>query len=115
MDGGFSDGGPKVVVETAVLVPNLGERIKIQTTAPQRTKFIVEIWDTVGRKVLTLYDGIGLGTVVYEWDGRDLRGNVVEPGTYLCRVRSSSLDGGVVENHTAPIVVGLRLEGGGSR
>lgn len=104
---------PTVNVEKRVLVPDQGEKIRIETIAPQRTKFVVEIFDAVGRKENTLYDGVGLGTVVFEWDGRNQYGATVEPGVYLCRVRAVSLDGGPVINHTAPIVVGLRLEGGG--
>jgi hypothetical protein len=112
VDGSFSAGAPVVRVEKRVLVPDLGESIRIETVAPQRTKLIAEIYDVVGRKRTTLYDGVGLGTVVFDWDGRDQRGSVVEPGVYLCRVRTVALDGGPVQNHTAPIVVGLRQNGG---
>ncbi|MEZ5064810.1 MAG: lamin tail domain-containing protein [bacterium] len=112
VDGGFASGGPSVTVDKAVLVPDLGETIHIETVAPQRSKLIVEIFDPTGRRIHVLYDGIGLGTVGFDWDGRDQRGAPVHPGVYLCRVRSVALDGGPVQNHTAPIVVGLRLNGG---
>jgi hypothetical protein len=50
--------------------------------------------------------------MTFAWDGRGQDGDVVPPGVYLCHVRAVALDGGSVRNRTAPIVVGLRLDGG---
>ncbi len=109
--GDFTD-SPVVRVGKRVLVPELGERMDIAVTTPRRHDVIVEIFDAVGRKVTTLHDGLGLGEMRFEWDGRGQDGAVVAPGVYVCQLRATPLDGGRVVKHTAPIVVGLRLEGG---
>jgi hypothetical protein len=113
VDGAFSSGGPSVRVERRVLVPDQGETIGILARSPARSEMIVEIYDAVGRKITTLYDGVGLGEMRFEWDGRDQHGQTVDPGVYLCHARAVPLDGGNIETLAAPIVVGLRLEGGG--
>jgi hypothetical protein len=115
LEGDFARGGPRLTVPRRVLVPDLGERMEIVATTPPRSDVIVEIYDATGRKVTTLYDGVGLGEMRFEWDGRGQDGQVVDPGVYLCHVRAVALDGGSVENDTAPLVVGLRLDGGASR
>ena len=115
IDGEFAQDGPAVRVEQNVLVPDLGETIEIFTRSPSRSDIIIEIFDSVGRKITTLYDGVGLGVMTFEWDGRGQDGSVVDPGVYLCHARAVALDGGSVETVAAPIVVGLRLEGGGPR
>jgi hypothetical protein len=115
VNGDFSPGGPSVEVERRVLVPDLGESIAISTRSPRRSDMIVEIYDAVGRKVVTLYDGIGLGEMTFDWDGRDQRGHTVDPGVYVCHTRAVPLDGGNIETRAAPIVVGMRLEGGGAQ
>lgn len=111
VEGDFTD-SPSIRVGKRVLVPELGERMDITVTTPRRHDVIVEIFDAVGRKVTTLRDGLGLGEMRFEWDGRGADGGVVPPGVYLCHVRATPLDGGSAVKHTAPIVVGLRLEGG---
>ena len=112
VDGGFTPGGPHLTVPKRVLVPRLGERMDIVATTPPRSDVIVEIYDATGRKVTTLYDGVGLGEMRFSWDGRGQDGEIVDPGVYLCHVRAVALDGGSVEKDTAPLIVGLRLEGG---
>jgi hypothetical protein len=111
LDGDFTNSRPFVRVERRVLVPSRGESIRIWAASPRRSDVIVEIFDSVGRKVTTLYDGIGLGTVKFEWDGVDQNGSTVKPGAYICNMRSVSLDGGSVQTSAAPIVVGLPLDG----
>ncbi len=111
LDGDFAPSDvPTLNVDHAVLVPSMGERIGIEVSVPRRSDVIVEIFDVVGRKITTLYDGVGLSGLRFEWDGRGQDGAVVEPGAYVCHVRTVPLDGGNVETHSAPIVVGLRLE-----
>ncbi|MGQ0722538.1 MAG: lamin tail domain-containing protein [Candidatus Eiseniibacteriota bacterium] len=111
VDGSFASDGPSVQVEKRVLVPDLGETIDILARSPRRSDIIVEIYDAVGRKITTLYDGVGLGEMAFEWDGRDQSGSVVDPGVYICHARAVALDGGSVKTIAAPIVVGLRLDG----
>lgn len=111
-DSGFTDHSPSVEVARRVLVPSLGETMDITVRTPRRADVIAEIYDSAGRKVTTFYDGLGLGEMRFSWDGRDQGGQVVPPGVYLCHVRATPLDGGSIVKHTAPIVVGLRLEGG---
>ncbi len=113
LGAGFASGGPAVEVERRVLVPDLGESIRIVTRPPQRSDAVVEIFDVTGEKVITLYDGVGLGSATYEWNGVGDRGDRVKPGVYICHIRTVALDGGGVESATAPIVVGTRLEGSG--
>jgi len=110
---GFAPGGPAIEVQKRVLVPDLGETIRITATSPYRSQMIVEIYDMLGRKVTTLYDGVGLGTQTFDWNGVNQWGSVVDAGAYLCHVRATSLDGGPVKTASAPIIVGLRLNGGG--
>jgi hypothetical protein len=112
-DGGFAPGGPGLDVQKRVLVPDLGEKIRITATSPYRSQMIVEIYDMLGRKVTTLYDGVGLGPQTFDWDGVNQWGSVVAAGAYLCHVRAVSLDGGPVRTVSAPIIVGVRLDGGG--
>ncbi len=113
VQGGFASGGPSVRVARRVLVPSLGERMTIEVRTPRRSDVIIEIYDSVGRKATTLYDGVGLGEMSFEWDGRNQNGEIVDPGVYLCHVRAVALDGGSVVNDTAPVVVGVPLDGGG--
>jgi len=110
LGGDFATGEPSVRVERRVLAPSRGESIRITTTSPHRSDVIVEIYDAVGRKVTTLYDGIGLGTVTFDWDGVDQNGSYVGPGAYICHMRSVPLDGGSARTSAAPIVVGLPLK-----
>jgi hypothetical protein len=107
----FAPDSPIMRVTNRILVPELGETLEITTITPERSDVIVEIFDAVGRKVTTLYDGIGLGRLLFEWDGRGDNGLPVEPGMYVCHARSVSLDGGDVKTASAPIVVGMRLDG----
>jgi hypothetical protein len=110
VDGEFAQGDPELSVPPRVLVPHLGETIRITATSAFRSDITVEIYDMVGRKVTTLYDGIGLGEQTFDWNGVGQDGSVVEPGAYACHVRSVPLDGGRVRTATAPIIVGLRLK-----
>jgi hypothetical protein len=111
LEGNFAPADvPTLNVQTGVLVPSMGEKIGIEVRVPRRSDVIVEIFDIVGRKVTTLYDGVGLADMNFEWDGMAQNGSVVEPGAYICHVRTVPLDGGNVETHSAPIVVGLRLD-----
>jgi hypothetical protein len=103
-----------VEVDARVLVPELGETIRIVTVTPPRSDAIIEIYDSIGEKITTLYDGVGLGEVVYNWDGKGDRGDRVDPGVYICHIRTVALDGGSVETASAPIVVGMRLDGSGA-
>jgi hypothetical protein len=111
VDGAFASGGPSVRIPKRVLVPALGERMAIEVRTPRRSDVVIEIYDSVGRKATTLYDGVGLGEMTFEWDGRNQNGEVVDPGVYLCHVRAVALDGGSVVNDTAPVVVGVPLDG----
>lgn len=110
LDGGFSTGGPLVAVEKGVLVPELGEAMRITVTTPRRSDVVVEIYDVTGRKVHTLYDGVGLGVMEFDWEGLGQDGARVPPGAYMCHVRAVALDGGSVVTKTVPVVVGMRLE-----
>lgn len=110
LDAGFSTSGPLVAVEKGVLVPELGEAMRITVTTPRRADVIVEIYDVTGRKVHTLYDGVGLGVMEFDWDGLGQDGARVPPGAYMCHVRAVALDGGSVLTKTVPVVVGMRLE-----
>ncbi|MBZ0268344.1 lamin tail domain-containing protein, partial [bacterium] len=110
LDGGFADGGPLVEANAAVLVPSLGEAMRITVRTPRRSDVIVEIYDVTGRKVHTLYDGVGLGMMEFDWDGLGQDGALVPPGAYMCHVRAVALDGGSVVTKTVPVIVGMRLE-----
>ncbi|GJM44143.1 MAG: hypothetical protein DHS20C21_09850 [Gemmatimonadota bacterium] len=109
LDGTFARSTPTVEVARGVLVPELGEEIRITVTTTKRSDIIVEIFDVMGRKVITLYDGLGLGLMTFDWDGVGQDGSTVKPGAYVCHIRTVPLDGGSVLSRAAPIVVGTRL------
>lgn len=51
----------------------------------------VEIFDLAGHRVRRLLSAsLSAGTYEQEWDGRDDQGNLVPPGTYLCRVEGEA-------------------------
>lgn len=54
----------------------------------------LELFDTGGRRVVTLVDGpVGGGTQSVRWDGTDGTGRRVGPGIYLCRLASGRFAG----------------------
>ncbi|MCP4144769.1 MAG: Omp28-related outer membrane protein [bacterium] len=93
-DGVTSVDSPKPFLATApVAAPNpfnpatevsftIGGNGSIHTT--------VEIFDTMGRMVKTLWDGdLTNGLQVLNWDGRNDNGSAVASGAYLARVKTS--------------------------
>jgi len=44
------------------------------------------VYDTMGRRVRTLFDGVAAGVNSVEWDGRDEAGEVVSAGVYFARI-----------------------------
>jgi hypothetical protein len=61
---------------------------KISFALPSDGRVLVEVYDIVGRKVITLMDGhkqAGYHDVV--WYGKDIQGRQVASGVYFCRVQ----------------------------
>jgi hypothetical protein len=63
----------------------------IPIVLPKNSRIKVEIFDIVGQKVLSLLDAEwGAGTYSLKWDGKDIFGNSVPSGVYICRLRMGS-------------------------
>jgi hypothetical protein len=55
------------------------------------THATVELFDVLGRRVRTLFDGwVESGETTVSWDGRDRSGNAVSAGVYLYRLTTQS-------------------------
>jgi hypothetical protein len=69
-------------------------------SVPERTAVHAAIFDVLGRKRETLFEGIrpkGLHTMA--WDGRTSRGDRLPPGVYFVRLRAGR------ESRTARLVI----------
>ena len=66
----------------------------ISFTLPSGSNITVEIFSLAGIKIRSLYQNIYLPEdVIINWDGRDDSGTEVQPGIYVCRLKSRNLTG----------------------
>ena len=62
---------------------------QIAFNLPRATHARLEIYNIVGRKVITLLDDRrSAGSYIADWDGRDINGNPVASGFYLYRLET---------------------------
>lgn len=78
-------------VSTPVITPNgdgINDEVEIRfvTFKVEAATPRVEIRDMAGRQVAVLNEVFGGMTRTFIWSGRDLTGELVEPGIYLCRI-----------------------------
>jgi len=85
------DGPNLVVFEPNPSTREAGIAYTLSATGPAN----LVIYNTRGRKVRTLFEGVGkAGKYQLGWDGRNDRGGVIPSGDYFCRLQSP---GGWVE------------------
>jgi len=65
------------------------EEISIDVQNDTATMLTVGIYNMMGQKVKTIYEGV-TDTIQLKWDATDEKGNRVIPGVYLCKVNDSS-------------------------
>ena len=64
--------------------------IRIEISLPQGEQLNCEIFDTTGKLIKTLFEGITKGQQLLIWDGKDNRNHEVSPGIYFCRLNQST-------------------------
>jgi len=99
-------------VDNKPFVPDYGEEINIEYSAgAQNSQVVLRIFDLSGRLVTTLMNGKGMPfTVTTQWDGKDILGEWVPVGTYICHLEVINTDTGKRTTKMAPIVVGTVLK-----
>jgi len=65
--------------------------IRIEISLPQGEQLNCEIFDTTGKLIKTLFEGITKGQQLLIWDGKDNRNHEVSPGIYFCRLNQSTI------------------------
>lgn len=76
---------PFVVANGMVQTKELGTKIRYQL--PQPTEVNLSIYNYLGQKVRTLYNGRkGAGVFSAIWDGQNDNGELVSAGVYICRL-----------------------------
>lgn len=78
-------------VEGFNAVPNpFGQSTTINVAIPQTGKYSVSIFDMVGNKVASLFEGnVEKGARSFEWNGTDINGQLLSSGMYLCKVEGN--------------------------
>jgi flagellar hook assembly protein FlgD len=62
-----------------------------QLSMPRNADILIAVHDIVGKHVRTLYEGHHeQGTYPIFWDGKDVTGNPVIPGIYICSLFSEN-------------------------
>lgn len=65
----------------------------IQVNIPENSNVSVNIYDLLGTKIKTLYDGsINSGKYLMVWDGTNYQGLKVSSGIYIYQLRSSEIN-----------------------
>ncbi len=98
----------RITVEAKTFIKGL-EEIEIVLDGPENSNALCRIFDTQGRLVFTLFDGVfGPREIEREWNGRDETFEFVNAGLYICHLQSTDLQGKVTTDQV-PIVVAVRL------
>jgi hypothetical protein len=73
--------------------PETTIHIDIAANQPSNQNIRVEVYDLLGRKVRTLFDGThSPGTLHLNWDATDDKGAAVATGVYIYRLRTGTTD-----------------------
>ena len=68
------------------------EGTTFQLTMPKPGKIRISVYNMLGELIKTLRDGEqGQGEFDIYWDGKDLNGNPVPPGVYVCTLYSENV------------------------
>jgi hypothetical protein len=89
----YGEDGQSIIVPNDIRAyPNpFNSAVSIQFATSQPQYATVEIYDVLGRKVITLSEGfVAEGQHSLIWNGTDHNGQAVATGVYLCRVKSQS-------------------------
>lgn len=62
------------------------QEITIDIQNAKTTEVTVDIYNLVGQKIITLYNGANIGHLVLKWNGTNSAGQQVVPGMYMCKV-----------------------------
>ena len=78
---------------TKMVHPNpFTEGTTFQLTMPKSARIRIAVFDMLGQHVKTLHEGVHPeGTYDVYWDGKDLIGNPVPPGDYVCTLYSENV------------------------
>jgi aminopeptidase N len=98
---GLTDAAVSAELHLEQNAPNpFGPATTIRYSLPRRQHVRLDVYDAAGRKVRCLADGYPApGWMSVVWDGTDLNGREVAPGTYFCRLISEE------GSRTIPIVL----------
>jgi flagellar hook assembly protein FlgD len=68
------------------------EGTTFQLTMPKSARIRIAVFDMLGELVYTIYEGVhDDGTHDVYWHGKDLNGNPVPPGVYVCTLYSENV------------------------
>jgi hypothetical protein len=99
----FSSPGSSTPVETEIVMPDIqylqqnypnpfNPRTRIDFVLPAATHVDLDIYDLLGRQVVSLVNGeVAAGTKSIEWDGTDSFGNRVASGVYFYRLTAPGI------------------------
>jgi hypothetical protein len=99
----FSSPGSSTPVETKIVMPDIqylqqnypnpfNPRTRIDFVLPAATHVDLDIYDLLGRQVVSLVNGeVAAGTKSIEWDGTDSFGNRVASGVYFYRLTAPGI------------------------
>jgi hypothetical protein len=78
---------------TKMVFPNpFTESTTFDLTMPKSAQIRIAVFDMLGQHVKTLYEGTHPeGNYKIPWDGKDLNGNPVPPGVYVCVLYSENV------------------------
>ena len=105
------------------IIPSLGETLDFSYFFPENSRVIIRIYDISGRFISSLidqyYDNSGvvirgndifsyLNTSKYSsaWDGRDIHGQILSPGTYIMSIEAYNFTSGKMTKDAAPVIIG---------
>jgi flagellar hook assembly protein FlgD len=68
------------------------EGTTFQLTMPKSARIRIAVFNMLGQHVVTIFEGVHKeGTYDVPWDGKDMNGNPVPPGVYVCTLYSENV------------------------
>jgi Tol biopolymer transport system component len=85
----YDEGATAAAALSVSVEPNpVAAAFDLRVTGPSSEEMTLIVYDTSGRAVRMLARG-RLASTLVRWDGTDIKGNRVEPGTYIAKLSSS--------------------------
>ena len=114
----------KILPAPYSVIPALGETLDFSYFFPKNSRVIIRVYDISGRFVTSLVDqyygdsGVVIrGNDVFSymsssqnssaWDGRDIHGQILGPGTYIMSMEAYNFSTGEMSKDVAPVVIGV--------